>query len=147
MTAIRERQRAQFIYTKGKNITKPFYIQKAWHFAKSKTIFVTFLYTKSKTLYITRFFMKIWSCPLYTKIMTLCVRWRFRIQKVGHFEKSKLIWVTFYIQKWGQFASHNVSLNFWNWLRGEDCFCCKKMHFVLPFYTQKKMHYALHFYI
>ena len=35
-----------------------FYIQKPRHFAKSKTICVTFLYTKSLTLYVTWFFME-----------------------------------------------------------------------------------------
>ena len=47
-----------YIYTKSEKIKKYFYIQKARHFAKIKTVWVTFLYTKSKTLYVTRFFMK-----------------------------------------------------------------------------------------
>ena len=53
MTSISERQRAPFnIYKKKKN-TKRFYIQKSRHFAKRKTICVTFLYTKIETLYVT----------------------------------------------------------------------------------------------
>ena len=44
-----------FIYTKSKKIAKRFYIQKARHFSKSKTISVTFLYTKSDTLDVTGF--------------------------------------------------------------------------------------------
>ena len=59
MTAIVKRQLARFnIYTKSKRIAKRFNIQKAGHFSKSKTIFVTFLYSKSHTLYATGFFKK-----------------------------------------------------------------------------------------
>ena len=47
------------IYTKSKKIAKSFYIQKPGHFAKSKTISVTFLYTGSKKLYFTQFLMKL----------------------------------------------------------------------------------------
>ena len=61
------------------------FIQKSRHFAKSKTICVTFLYTKSETLYVTQFFMKIlkleftykkhdtlrYVAVLYTKMQTL----------------------------------------------------------------------------
>ena len=50
MTAISKRQRERFIYTKSKITAKRFYIQKARHFAKSKTISVTFLYKKQDTL-------------------------------------------------------------------------------------------------
>ena len=46
MTAIIERQRARLYTQKAKKIPKHFYIQKARHFAKSKTICNTFLYTK-----------------------------------------------------------------------------------------------------
>ena len=67
MTAISKTQRARFyLYKKQKN-EKRFYIQEITYFAKSKTIFFTFLYTKSKTLDI----FLIWN--LYTKSMTLCV--------------------------------------------------------------------------
>ena len=46
-----------YIRTKGKQIAKRFYIQKVRHFAKIRTICVTFLYTKPQTLYVARFFM------------------------------------------------------------------------------------------
>ena len=45
---------AFFIYTKIKTIAERFHIQKASHFARSKTISVTLLYTKSKTIYFTQ---------------------------------------------------------------------------------------------
>ena len=38
-------------------VTSRFYTQKARHFAKSKTIYDTFLYTKTLTLCVTRFFI------------------------------------------------------------------------------------------
>ena len=46
-----------FIYTKRKNNAKRFHKQKARHFAKIKTICVTFLYTKIRILYVTQFCM------------------------------------------------------------------------------------------
>ena len=58
MTAISERKRAGFNIYRAKKIAKRFYTQKARHFAKIYTIYVTFLYTKSMTLYSSRFFMK-----------------------------------------------------------------------------------------
>ena len=59
MTPISERQPARFNkYIKKKFLNVYIYMQKARHFAKSKTICVTFLLTKSLTLYVTRFFMK-----------------------------------------------------------------------------------------
>ena len=56
MTPINESQRECFyIYNKQKIRTVYIYTQKARHFSKNKTIFITFLYTKSHTLYFTRF--------------------------------------------------------------------------------------------
>ena len=59
MTPISDRQRARFhINKKGKKLRNIYiYIQKARHFAKSKTICVTFLFKKSRTLYFTGFFI------------------------------------------------------------------------------------------
>ena len=39
-------------------VTWRFYIQKAWHLAKSKTICVTFFYTKIRTLCVRQFFIE-----------------------------------------------------------------------------------------
>ena len=46
-----------FYTYKNKNV-KRFYIQKATHFSKSKTISVSLLYLKGKALYVTQFFKK-----------------------------------------------------------------------------------------
>ena len=45
------------IKSKKKLRNDDIYVQKARHFAKIKTICVTFLFTKSQTLYIKQFFM------------------------------------------------------------------------------------------
>ena len=51
---------------KRKNMRNVYiYIQKSRHFAKRKTIYVTFLYTKIQTLDITIFSWKIWNWHLY----------------------------------------------------------------------------------
>ena len=59
MTPISKIQSAHFyIYKKQKKMRNVYiYIQKARHFAKSKTICVTLLFTKSQTLYVTQFSM------------------------------------------------------------------------------------------
>ena len=58
MTAMSERQRAQFYIYKKETNAKRFYIQKARHFTKSKIICVMFLNIKSRTLCVTRLFME-----------------------------------------------------------------------------------------
>ena len=127
MTAISEIQRAHFyIYKKAKTIPKRFYIQKSGHFAKNKTISVTFLYIKSTTLYVTRFFMKILKLAfIYKKHVTLrCVT--FYLQKFRHFAKSKTICVIFYMQKSGHFALRDFSLNFLKLAEGGGHFTMQK---------------------
>ena len=58
MNTISKRQRdCLYIYEK-KKVETFLYLQKYRHFAKSKTICVTFLYTKSKTIYVIQFFIK-----------------------------------------------------------------------------------------
>ena len=153
MTAIIERQRARVHTQKEKN-AKRFYIQKSRHFSKSWTISVTFLYTKSHTLDGKRFSWNFWSCHLYTKSMTLCVTWRFYIQKDRHFAKRKTICDTFLYPKIRHLCVTRFLLNFWNLRRGWDI-CGKKnvlcvtflywktIHFELRCYTQRAWHYVL----
>ena len=117
------------------------YIQEAWHFALQDV----FIYKKEDTLRYP-IFHEIFEVGIYTKSMTLCVTWRFCIQKDGHFAKSKTIFVTFYIQKYGHFALPDFSWNFWNWWKGGGYFYMKKKHFALSFYMQKTMHFSLRFY-
>ena len=93
-------------------------------YTKSKTIFKKLdnsryvLYSKIHTIDVTGFLWNFWSWNLYTKITTLCVTWRFYIQKARHFAKSKTICDTFLYTKSGTFALCNFSLNFWNLWRG-----------------------------
>ena len=66
------------VYPRRGEIAKGFYIQKARHFAKSKTICDTFLYIKSLTLCVTRFFIKFLKLAeggcifIFEKQCTLC---------------------------------------------------------------------------
>ena len=58
MTPISKRHRVSFYLYKNQKLRNVcIYIQKARHFAKIKTICVTFLFTKIPTLYVTQFFM------------------------------------------------------------------------------------------
>ena len=52
-----------YLYTKNVTlwVTWPFYIQKEWHFAKSKTICAAFFYTKARTLCVTQFSLNFWN--------------------------------------------------------------------------------------
>ena len=82
------------------HIEYPIYIQKAEHFAKGKTICVTFLFTKSPTLYVTRFSWHFWYLHLY-------------IYK----KHDTLPYVTFLYTKSLTLCVTRFSWNFWNWQR------------------------------
>ena len=69
------------------------FIQNACHFAKNKTISVTFYIQKARHLTLRDFTWNFWSWHLYTKSMTLWVMWHLYMQKVGHFAKIKTICV------------------------------------------------------
>ena len=86
MTPIGKRQRARFIYTKSKKIAKCLYI-----YTKSQTLCkkqdnlrYVFVHKKQDTL-LYAFFMNVLKLE---KSMTLCVTWRFYIQKARNFEKK-----------------------------------------------------------
>ena len=64
------------------------------HFAKSKTICITFLYTKIQTLYVARFFMKILKLALIYKQHDTLRYVTYTYTKSRDFSKSKTIWVT-----------------------------------------------------
>ena len=51
---------------------------------------------------------------IYTKSMTLCVTWRFYIQKARHFAKTKTIYDRFLDTNIWHFALRDFLLNFWN---------------------------------
>ena len=60
-----------------------FYVQKSRHFAKSKTIYIMFLYTKSRTLCVLRFSWDFWNWRsggtlLYAKTNAICVTFIFK---------------------------------------------------------------------
>ena len=55
MIAISERKRAHYIYKENKKVVKHFYIQKARHFEKFKTISVIFLLKKARHLTLLEF--------------------------------------------------------------------------------------------
>ena len=151
MTAISKRQRAR-LYTQKAKKTKRFYIQKARHFSKSKTISVTFLHTKSQT------FMKVLKLAFIFKnhdtlrYVTFIYTKRYTLSK-----KQDNLWYVFIYK--------NPALLFcaiFHWIfeicGGGGTFIYKKnnvlcviflywktMHFALRCYIQRAWHYALHF--
>ena len=64
MIAISERQRASFYIYKKQKIAKRFYIQKARHFSKSKTIYVTF-YIQKERYFTSQKFHEIFEFGMY----------------------------------------------------------------------------------
>ena len=97
-----------FLYiNESKKIAKHFYIQKARHFSKTKTIFVKFLYTKKPdTLHYT-IFHEIFEVGIYIQ-----KAWHFALQdilytKLRHFAKRNTICVTFLHKKPDTFCSTN----------------------------------------
>ena len=152
-----------FIYTRGQNkLQNVFTYKKPDTLQKTQTICVTFLYKKSQSLYVTQFFMKILKLYFYTKSTTLCVRWRFYIQKYRHLAKSKTICVTFFYTKsltlWSYAIFHWIfEIGGVGWgavlYAKKQCalryifISIKKCTFALHFYIQKFRHFAVHFYM
>ena len=114
MATNNERQRAPFYLYKNQKIANAYiYIQKFRHFAKSKTICVTFLFTKSQTLYVMQFFMKILKFAfIYKKHENLrYVRFVYTKIRIPSKKQDNLCYV-FYIQKSGQILRYAVFMEF-----------------------------------
>ena len=94
------------------------YIQKSGHFAKIKTICLTFLYTKSGHFPSRNFSLNFWN---------------YRRGGEGGYIKKNSICVTFLYAK-------NSALCV-------TCYIKKAWHLALHFYTQKTMYFVLRFYI
>ena len=95
ITAISERQRARI---KSKNNCETFlYTKIRTLFKKQDNFRYTFIYKKARHFTLRDFLWKFWSWHLDTKSMTLCVTWRFYIQKARYFGKSKTICVIIFI--------------------------------------------------
>ena len=114
--------RRTFIYTKSKKLGNILYTNSPTLFTKLDNFRYVFIFKKPYT-WRSGIFMNFWSWHLYTKSMTLCVMWRFYIQKARHFARSKTICDTFLYTKSGTFALRNFSLNFWNLRRGRGHRC------------------------
>ena len=136
-----------FIYTKIKNNCETF------SYTKSQTLFkkldnsrYVFIYKK---LYTWRYgiFMKFLKLAIICKNMTLCVTWRFNIQKLDTSQKTRQFAIRFYIQKPGTFALHNFYPIFKS-AEGEGTFIYFKNNaFCVTFLYWKTMHFALRWYI
>ena len=143
MTPVSESQRARFCIYKKQKYKTLIYIQKARHFAKIRTICVTFLFTKIHTLYLTQFFheflklafvyiKKAWHfsfCDvLYRKIHTLRKK-QDNLRYVFLCTKSLTLCVAQFFMEFLKLAEGGAFL--WN--------------FALHFYIQKTIHYPLRF--
>ena len=115
MTFISKRQCAcSYIYKKQNSLGKVYiYIEKARHFAKSKTTSVTFLLTKIPTNYVTQFS---WNFEIGIYIFTKT--WHFALHVVFIYKntdtskKLRQFALRFYIQKAWHFALHNFHVIF-----------------------------------
>ena len=115
------------IYVFSREKLTTFNIQKSGHFAKIKTISVTFLYTKIQTLLITRFFMKLLKMTFIHKNHSTFRYVTFLYTKVRHFAKSKTICVPFLYTKTRKLCVTGFFIE-----------CLKKtMHFALHFFINK----------
>ena len=117
MIPISKRQCAHFykFNNRVKNKTLICIYKKPVIFSKSKTIYVTFFIHKTPdTLHYTNFYeiFEIY-IYIYTKIMKLCVSWRFYVQKARNFEqKQENLCYVFYIPKISHFFIPRSSLIF-----------------------------------
>ena len=139
---------------------------------KSRQFPSRFYIQKARQFRLRDFSWRIWSWHLYTKSMTLCVKWRFYTQKSRQFAKmqdnlryvfTKKNWTLcvtrffieflilaegrgdFYMQK-----TMHPALNFYKQNKmylALKFYMQKIMHFALSFCIQKYWHFALHFYI
>ena len=101
-------------------VTAGFYIQKARHFAKNKTIWVTFLCYQIRTLCITRFFIEFLKVARGGEAAVLNPE-NNALKVTFLYLKNRALCDTFYIQK--------------------------PRHYALHLYMQKTLHFALHCYI
>ena len=160
ITAIIERQRARFyIRKKFKKIAERFYIQRAIHFSKSKTITVAFLYPKSNSLYVAGFFMKFLKLAfifkknyalgyvtlLYTKSKTLRKNY-IRQFAIRFIYKNPALCVPRFFNEFLKFAEGGdiYSLK----IQGTcvNLFYTKCLSLCLTFNNQKTMHFSLRLY-
>ena len=135
------------VYAKSKKNAKRFYMQNPRHFAKIKTISVMFLYTISMTLYVTQFLWNFWSWYLYTKSVTLCVKWRFIYKNPDTLKKGGQFALRFYMQNMYTFRCATFHCIYEIGRGGKYFLYWKTMHFALHFYMRKIVYFALRFYI
>ena len=108
-----------FLYTqKEKKLLNVFIYKKQDTFQKARQFPLHFYIQKAIHFTLRDFSWNFCSLYLYTKSMTLCVTWRFNIQKARHFAKTKAICDTFLYTKTRHFVLRDFSLNFWKLLRG-----------------------------
>ena len=117
-----------------------FYIQKAGHFM------------------LQDFTWKFRTSHLYTKSVTICVRWLIISKNIDTSQKARQFALRLYIQKSWHFVLRDFSLNFWNWRRsGDICirkkqrtlryvFLTKTVTFCVSFFYYKTMHFAFRAY-
>ena len=88
-----------FIYTKSKKTPNVFIYKNPDNLKKARQFPLRIYIHNARHLRLRDFLWKFWSWHLYTKSMTLCVTWRFYIEKPWYFAKSKIICVTFLYKK------------------------------------------------
>ena len=126
---------------KAKNIAQRFYIQKARHFATSKTIYVTFLYTKSFVLYVSQFFMNILNLAFICKKRDTLHYVTFLYTKIQTLRKMKDNLRYAFIYK----DPDTLRYAIFHWIfeigEGGHFFIQKIMYFALNFYKQNKCNF------
>ena len=114
-----------FIYTKSKKLRNVLIYKKPDTFQKARQFPLRFYIQKALHLTL-RDFHEFFEVGIYTKSMTLCVTWRFYIQKSGHFAKSKTICDTFLYTKIRHFCVTQFFIDFLKFADGGGHLFIKK---------------------
>ena len=128
-----------FIYTKIKTKLLNVFIYKSSDtFQKSRQFTLRFYIQRLRHFTLRNFLWNLWSWHLYTKCMTLCVTWRFNIQKSRYFAKSKTICVMFLYTKIRTLCVMRFFIEFLKLVEGGKDFNMKMtIQFSLHLYMQK----------
>ena len=123
-------------------------------YAKSQTLCknqdnfcYVFIYNKHDTLRYTIFLWNFWSWYLYTKSITLCVKWRFIYKNPDTLKKGRQFALRFYMQNMDTFRCATFHCIYEIGRGGKYFLYWKTMHFALHFYMRKIVYFALCFYI
>ena len=140
MTHTSKRQRVRFyLYKNQENAKRLYMCTKRRILWKKQDNLRYVLFAKIQTHYVTLFLWRFGiGVYIYTKIMTICITWRFYIQKARHLEKGRQFALRFVYAKNLTLCVTRFFVRFLKLAEGGGAFINKKKNFALNFYIQKQ---------